>query len=313
MEVLYRTEVTPDQIDHLGHMNVRFYGAHARTGADQLLADIGLRADEGRALVGRDVYVRHHREQLVGAPLEVQGGVLDASPTRVRFYEELLNSDSREVAATFVLGFELADRSSRAPVELGDAVVAAASRDTVEVPEHGRPRSISLDDDPVAAAPAVEVLLERGLALRQPRVIAGDEIAVDLDGYVSPATAGELMWGGEPVEGHEFRPLEPLPGGNTMGFATMETRSTWARPPRVGDRVQSFAAELDLKAKTMLTRHWLFDVERGDLLVVFTVVNLAFDVGNRRAIAIPDGLRARLEERLQPDLLTGQPGLATGQ
>ena len=33
VDVLYKTEVTPDQIDHLGHMNVRYYGAHARTGA----------------------------------------------------------------------------------------------------------------------------------------------------------------------------------------------------------------------------------------------------------------------------------------
>ena len=304
MEVLYRTEVSPDQIDHLGHMNVRFYGAHAWSGADHLLTQIGLRADEGRALIGRDVYVRHHREQLVGAPLEVRGGLLDASEARVRLYEELRNSDTDEVAATFVLTFELADRSTRAPVAIADSVVAAALRDTVDVPDYGRSRSISLDEDPLASAPPLEVLRDRGLALRLPRVIDADLVAVDVDGFVSPATAGELMWGGEPAEGREFRPLEPLPGGNTMGFATMETRSTWARPPRVGDRVQSFAAELDLQAKTMLTRHWLVDVDRGDLLVVFTVVNLAFDVGNRRAIAIPDDLRVRLEERLQADLAT---------
>ncbi len=306
MEVLYRTEVTPDQIDHLGHMNVQFYGAHARTGADHLLTQIGVRGDEGRALIGRDVYVRHHREQLVGAPLEVRGGVLDVSAARVRLYEELRNSDSDEVAATFVMTFDLADRSTGALVELADEVLVAAGRDTVEVPDYGRPRSISLDDDPVASAPPLGVLRDRGLALRLPRVIDADQLAADVDGFVSPATVGELMWGGEPADGREFRPLEPLPGGNTMGFATMETRSTWARPPRVGDRVQSFAAELDLQKKTMLTRHWLVDVDRGDLLVVFTVVNLAFDVGNRRGIAIPDKLRAQLEERLQSDLATGR-------
>ena len=82
MDVLHNTEVTPDQIDHLGHMNVRFYGAHARTGADRLLASFGLMSDEGPRAVGRDIYVRHHREQLVGAPLEVRGGVLDASERR---------------------------------------------------------------------------------------------------------------------------------------------------------------------------------------------------------------------------------------
>ena len=92
-----------------------------------------------------------------------------------------------------------------------------------------------------------------------------------------------------------------------MGFATMETRSTWSRPPRVGDRVQSFAAELDVQTKTMLTRHWLFDVEHGDLLVVFTVVNLAFDLDARRSTPIPDGFRTLLESRLQADLRTDPP------
>ena len=306
MELLHQTEVTPDQIDHLGHMNVRFYGVHARAGADQLLAGrLGIRADERQTVVGRDVYVRHHHEQLVGAPLEVRGGVLDASAAGLRLYEELVNADSGELAATFVLAFELADPTTRSPLALDDEVVAAALADTVIVPEHGRPRSIDLDDDPVATAPSLEVLRDRGLAMRRPRVIDAREIPVDEHGFVSPVATGELVWGGEPLDDEAgFRPLEPLPGGGSMGFATMETRASWARAPRVGDRVQSFAAQLDLRPKTMLTRHWSVDVERSELIVVFTVVNVAFDIEARRAMVIPDALRQQLEARFHPDLST---------
>jgi acyl-CoA thioesterase FadM len=305
VELLHQTEVTSDQIDHLGHMNVRFYGAHARTGAEHLLTRLGVVDDARQTVVGRDVYVRHHHEQLVGAPLEVHGGVLDGSESGLRLYEELINADSGELAASFVILFELADVATRAPLALDDAVVSAALADPVIVPEHGRPRSISLDDDPVAAAPSLDLLVERGLAMRKPRLVDADEVPVDQHGFASSVATGELMWGGEPMNEQEgFRPLEPLPGGGSMGFATMETRSSWARAPRVGDRVQSFAAQLDLRPKTMLTRHWLFDVERGDLLVVFTVVNLAFDIDARRAIEIPDALRRRLETRLTPDLAT---------
>jgi acyl-CoA thioesterase FadM len=304
VDALHQAEVTSDQIDHLGHMNVRFYGAHARSGADRLLARLGLAPDEGRAVVGRDVYVRHHREQLEGARLEVRGGVLDATSRSVRVYEELSNADTADVAATFVLAFELVDRPSRRPLALSDELIAAALADTVTVPDYGRPRSISMDEDPIVGAPALAMLNDRGLALRRPRVIDPREVMVDDDGFVSPLAAGELMWGGDPVPGREFQPLEPLPGGNSMGFATMETRSTWARAPRVGDRVQSFAAELDVQAKTMLSRHWLFDVDRGDLLVVFSVVNLAFDLAARRSMVIPDTFRARIDERLQSDLAT---------
>ncbi len=35
---------------------------------------------------------------------------------------------------------------------------------------------------------------------------------------------------------------------------------------------------------------------------MFTVVNIAFDVGARRAIVIPDEVRARLGRRLHADL-----------
>jgi acyl-CoA thioester hydrolase len=303
VELLYQTEVTPDQIDHLGHMNVRFYGAHARAGAERLLARLGITSDQHQTVVGRDVYVRHHHEQLVGAPLEVHGGVLDGSTRRLRLYEELVNPASGQVAATFVLAFESADPTTRAPQALDETLVAAALAHTVVLPDHGRPRSIDLDDDPVAAAPTLAVLRDRGLAMRRPRVIDAREIPVDEHGFVSPVATGELVWGGEPLEEEAgFRPLEPLPGGGSMGFATMETRASWARVPRVGDRVQSFAAQLDLQAKTMLTRHWSMDVERDELIVVFTVVNLAFDLGARRAMVIPDDVRQRLETRFHPDL-----------
>ncbi len=306
MDVLHKTEVTPDQIDHLGHMNVRYYSAHARTGADDLLASIGLVSDDRCSVVGRDVYVRHHREQLLGAPLEVRGGVLDASRDRIRLYEELVNPEADEVAATFVLTFDLTDRSGSKRVAIDDAVVDAARVVTVDLPEHGRPRSISLDEDPTARPPSLDVVRERGLALRQVRVI-DDVLEADDDGVVSSAWLGELVWGGDPVPGGDFRPLEPLPDGGTMGFATMETRASWARPARRGDRVQSFGAELDIQSKTMLSRFWLFDVDRDELIAVFSVVNVAFDITARRAIVIPDAVRRRIERRHHPDLATADP------
>jgi acyl-CoA thioesterase FadM len=307
VDVLHQTEVASDQIDHLGHMNVRFYSAHARTGAEAVLASIGLTADDRRTVVGRDVYVRHHREQLVGAPLEVRGGVLDASPDRIRLYEELVNPEAGEVAATFVLSFDLADRSGRARVAIDEAVLDAARSATVALPDHGRPRSISLEEDPTARPPSLDVLRDRGLAIRQIRPI-DDSLEADGDGVVSSAWVGELVWGGEPAPGADFRPLEPLPGGGAMGFATMETRAAWARPARRGDRVQSFGAELDIQSKTMLSRHWLFDVDRSELIAVFTVVNVAFDTGSRRAIVIPDAVRERISRRFHPDLAAVDPG-----
>ena len=300
MDLLHKTEVTPDQIDHLGHMNVQYYAAHARTGAEGLLASLGLVGDQQRTVVQRDTYVRHHREQLVGAALEVRGGVLEVSSDRVRLYEELVNATTNEVAATFVLSFELADRATRDRVAIERTVLQAAQHVLVALPAHGQSRSIELDEDPTERAPLLGVLRDRGLAMRQVRTI--DPVECDEDGFVFRLAISELVWGGEPLPGREFRPLEPVAGGGQMGFATMETRATWARPARAGDRVQSFGAELDIQAKTMLSRNWLLDVDQGDLIAVFSVVNVAFDITTRRAIVIPDDVRRRLDGRFHADL-----------
>lgn len=297
MDVLHKTEVTADQIDHLGHMNVRYYGEHARTAAVGLLASLGLDPDAPGAPVQRDTYTRHHREQLEGAPLEVRGGVLDATPERIRLYEELVNADTGDVAAAFVLGFAV-PAGEASP--LTDEVLDAARSIAVAVPEHGRPRSISVDDEPGAGAPTLAVLRDRNLAMRLPRTVT----AADAGGRaaVAPNALAELVWGGEPAPGREFRPLEPTSDGRQIGFAILETRATWRRDASVGDRVQSFGAELDIASKTMLSRNWLVDVERDELIGVFTVVNIAFDVGARRAVVIPDDVRRRLGRRLHPDL-----------
>src|SRR5262249_39810262 len=115
VDVLHTTEVTPDQIDHLGHMNVRYYATNARAGAERLLATLGLVRARERTVVQRDTSVRHHREQLVGSRLAVRGGVLDASPDRIRLYEELANIETGDIAATFVLTFEAAAAATRTP------------------------------------------------------------------------------------------------------------------------------------------------------------------------------------------------------
>ena len=206
-----------------------------------------------------------------------------------------------------MLEYELADPSMQRQLPIAGAVVDRALLTVVPLPEYGRPRSLSLDEDPTADPPLLEVLRERDLAIREVRVI-GDEVAADGDGVVSPVSLGELVWGGEPTAGSEFRPLEPLPDGGSMGFATMETRASWARPARRGDRVQSFAAQVDIQSKTMISRQWLFDVDRGEMVGVFSVVNIGFDIARRRAIVIPDDVRSRITSRLHPDL-AGSPAV----
>ena len=110
-----------------------------------------------------------------------------------------------------------------------------------------------------------------------------------------------LTWAGEPINGQE-EPLHELPDGTQMGWASMETRVQMGELPRVGDRVQAFGAAVGVHDKVMHRVHWTFDVESGALLTAFESVSLAFDIGNRRPMSIPDAFRERVAGTTQPDL-----------
>jgi acyl-CoA thioesterase FadM len=299
MDQLLTSTVTPDQIDHLGHMNVQYYALLARAGAGELVERLAGGAGSGTRGWVRDIYVRHHREQLLGAPLVVRGGVLDASPTRIRAYEELANLDTGEVAATFVLGIDPVDEQER-PASFPGEVLERGGVTAVEVPTYGESRSISFEDDPELTAPPLEQLLESGLAQREPRVVADDEC--DEGGRFPSEQMLSMVWGGVPLPGHQFQPFHRTEDGRNLGWATMETRATWSRLPHSGDRVQSFGAEVHLGSKTMTSCHWVYDLERSELVCALSIVNLCFDVSARRASEIPDALRESFLRNIRTDL-----------
>jgi acyl-CoA thioesterase FadM len=293
LAITHRSTVTEDQIDHLGHMNVRFYGENARQGSAVVLAE--LVGDAPITFSPVFVYTRHHREQLLGARLVVQSGVLDVTADELRLYHELVNEDTGVVAATFVHRLR-ADDGVDLPAEVADR----ARAQVVPVPEHGRSRSIDLASDPIASAPTLEVLRERDLAIRRPRTVTPDECGDD--GVVLRANAPGLVWGGEPIQRRLPALLHDGPNGEKMGWASMETRMAIRRLPHAGDRVESFSAVVGLRDKTSHRILWAFDPDAGDLLMSFEIVNLAFDTVQRAPMSIPDEIRTVEEADLHADL-----------
>lgn len=301
LRLLHEATVAEEEIDHLGHMNVRFYVVNALRGSAALAAGLGLDPDACRRLGGRlelrDSYTRHWREQLVGARLAVRGGVLAVRADGLRSYLELSNRDSGERAATFVHDLALRRRDGGAPLPLPEMVAKGAGEARVEWPEHGRPRTVDLSRVP-PSLPLAEAIA-RGLALREPRVIAREEC--DEEGRFPASHYLDLAWGGEPSG---FRNGVPIleDAGRRIGWATMESRGVLHELPCAGVRIQSFGAVVELARKTWYRHHWVYDLERRALLCTSSILNLAFDLEARRAIEIPDPLRANLESQYHPDL-----------
>ncbi len=297
LRVTHTSSVTEDQIDHLGHMNVRYYAINAHAGTRTALE--GLAGWGDRPHVVHDTYTRHLREQLLGAPLEVRTGILTADHRGLRLHHELANSETGDLAATFVHAVSPVDADGRR-LPLPEDVAAAALAGTVEQPDHAKPRSLSLEADLLAGAPSLELLTERGLAMRRPRPITPEEC--DRAGRFRVELAPMLTWGGEQVEPDPDEMIVETADGLRMGWATMETRVQMGELPKVGDRIQSFGAMVDLTDKAIHRVHWAYDLDSGGLLTSFEFIGVAFDVRNRRAVSIPDGYRGRSLERLQRDL-----------
>ena len=274
LTVTHTSTVTPDQIDHLGHMNVRYYAVNARAATRSLVGD--------GAII--DMYTRHHREQLVGSELEVRSGVLGVDSDSIRVYHELVNVSTGEPAATFVYRVR-ADTPT-------DHV------DTVEIPAHGRPRSIDLDA--VMSTPSLEEAQHLGLAMRRPREIDHEDT---LDGDSVPSSmVPMLFFGGTPTDGGEFQLLYTGPDGQDIAWATMETRVAISRLPELGTRIQAFAATTAIADKTTQVSMWVYDLADGGLIAGFEVVSVLFDIDARRAMSIPDDMRAQELAKLRPEL-----------
>ncbi len=192
LAITHHSTVTEDQIDHLGHMNVRFYGENARQGSAVVLAELSGDADV--TLTPVFVYTRHHREQLLGARLLVRSGVVDVSIDELRLYHELLNEDSGVVAATFVHRLRANDGAA-----LPASVAERARARLVPIPEQGQSRSIDLASDPVASAPSLATVRERDLAIRRPRTVSPEEC--DEHGVCLRADArrARLGWRADPA------------------------------------------------------------------------------------------------------------------
>jgi acyl-CoA thioester hydrolase len=303
MVQLYNGEVGNDEIDDLGHMNVRFYAMRALRATATLMSLHGLDPDSlesmGAAIDVHDIFTRHHREQIAGAPLAVMGGVLESTADGVRLYHELSNTDSGERAATFVHRARLRDVHTHGLLDIPEISSKSLGEAIVAWPEAGRSRSIDLDHR------APELMLhearERGLALRRPRRVLAEEC--DATGFVPAERYPSLLWLGEPFPPDKGRPpMFDLDDGGVMSLASLESHSQMNELPALGTRIQSFTGVVELARKTMIRRNWVFDLDHERLIGSGTIVEIAIHLGKRRSLEIPPRIRAEFEASAQLDL-----------
>ena len=305
MQRFYEGTVKSAQIDHLGHMNIRFYGIAAVVAAESLVAELGLESDvlvemdAGPCI--SDAYTRFRREQLEGARLAVRGGVLAVDKDALIIYLEMINDESGEIAATYRQVIELVDLPTRKPVAFPDELVAEARERFVELPAHGRPRS--LEWGPVRTDVTVEDLERRGVpGFEAYSVEEGD---CDKYGFLRLPGANDLPFLGRMHRPHgrgRGIPVVERPTGERLTSVTSETRHVLLVAPRVGDTIRTYSAHVQVERKIHQRGQWTFDAKTGSLLGVSNQVNLAFDLTARRSTDLPAEILEDFETDYHPDL-----------
>jgi acyl-CoA thioester hydrolase len=308
MQLLNESTVLAEEIDSLGHMNVRHYTTRTERAIRVLLANLGIHEDTlaGSLLRFTDSYTRFRREQFEGATLHAVGGLLEPADEGLRSYVEIMNPDTGDVAATFIATTVLVDPATRNVLSLRVPEMPAAY---VEVPPFARPRSLSLDAvDADASLEEVEAHIPdvpTGAMMGGRREIAIEESEVDETGWLREDV--ELMFlpfvkmareAGIAQGPQVFETAE----GQRIGWAVMETRTQRFAQPRLGDRLAYFGADVALEEKSRVSRRWAFDRHTGRLLGVTDTVGICIDLEARRAVPWPDDLREQISQHLKPEL-----------
>lgn len=289
------------ECDEMGHMNVRYYVAKWSEGLARLAAAMAMpdayRPNASSTLAPTRQHIRFLAEARAGAPLSMQGGVVDIGDTEATIYQELVHADGRP-AATFLTRVAHVDVRSGAAFGWSSRARAEAAALRCAIPEHGRPRSIDFDRAPPAASMARADALGAptiGMGLIQPDVT---------DAFGRLRTEGFVgrISDGAPNLFARWRKESGDAQGKRLGGAVLEYRLDYLGWPRIGDFVAVRSGVIELAEKTQRVIHWLLDPVSGDAWATGEVIAVTFDLDTRKSVAPPPEQRAMLMAAAIPGL-----------
>jgi acyl-CoA thioester hydrolase len=103
----YRGTVYPWQCDHMGHMNVMYYTGKFDEATWQMFATIGVTPtflrSQKRGVAAIRQNTTYRKELLPGDVISIYSGILEMRDKFIRYYHEMKNDDSGEIAATTMI------------------------------------------------------------------------------------------------------------------------------------------------------------------------------------------------------------------
>ena len=127
LPITYRGVVYPWQCDHMNHMNVMWYVGKFDEATWNLLALLGMTPsvlkEKGLCMVAVKQDISYKRECVAGDTLTIRSGVIEVREKSVRFFHEMTNNESGEVAAVTILVGVQIDATTRKACPFEESVV----------------------------------------------------------------------------------------------------------------------------------------------------------------------------------------------
>jgi acyl-CoA thioester hydrolase len=284
---VWRGCVNAWECDELGHMNVRFYLAHAFDGLARLAAALGqphaFAAEANATLRVVRQHVRFLQEARAGAPLYMTGGLVEMHEDGAVALEVLHHVDGGPCAAV-LSHLRHATPHGRAfpwPARAHEAVEEL----TVEVPDFAKPRNFTTQEpiDPQAAWN--EALTSIALA----PITKND---CDVFGYMTPDTVlARVSDGMNYLTAPIYAAISEREPERRLNTAAVEYRIDHLERPRTGDLVEVRSRVVGLAEKVVQVEHWLCDPIGRRAWARAVGVHANFDLDSRRAVAFPAEIR----------------------
>ncbi len=103
LPITYRGTIYPWHCDHNGHMNVMWYTGKFDEATWHLLAGLGLTPsflrEQNHLMAAVEQKTTYRRELLAGDIITIRSGILEIKEKVVRFFHEMRNEDTGEIAA----------------------------------------------------------------------------------------------------------------------------------------------------------------------------------------------------------------------
>lgn len=291
---VWRGGVNAWQCDQMGHLNVRFYVAHAMEGLAGLAGALGMaKAYSPRGSASLAVlqhHIRFLKEARVGDPLNMSAGLLDLGDDDARALMLLAHSGDEAPSAivqTRAAHVTAADGRrfpwSRSARERADSL-------RVRIPDGLGPRSL----DPGAEVRARTLAeADRAGLIRYGAGAFGPEDCDVHGGVAAHRMVARIIDGA----GHGFTLIREGVG-EKIGLAAVEYRIDYFEPPRAGDRYAVRAAMVQAEPRRIGWCYWMFDADTGAPMAGARSVLVPFDLEARKAMTLPDKAVARLREKL---------------